>query len=91
MAGGEGVTDTNHQLGRTGPTSFVLDYETENVPDNIEVFYQGGKVYESGYTGDDLNEGTGSAVVSLPAGAATIVLVRVTEPDGTSWAYTVGC
>ncbi|KIQ20478.1 hypothetical protein RU01_02320 [Rhodococcus sp. MEB064] len=91
VSGGEGVTDTNHQLGRTGPTSFVLDYETESVPDNIEVFYQGGKVYESGYIGDDLNEGTGSAVVSLPPGGATTVLVRVTGPSGTSWAYTVRC
>ncbi len=91
VSGGAGVTDTNHQLGRPGPTSFELVYETENVPDNIEVFYQGGKVFESGYIGDDLNEGTGSAVVSLPPGAATTVLVRVSGPNGTNWTYTVRC
>ncbi|WP_315774270.1 hypothetical protein [Rhodococcoides kroppenstedtii] len=61
------------------------------VPDNIEVFYQGGKVFESGYIGDDLNEGTGSAVVRLPPGAATTVLVRVSGPNGTNWTYTVRC
>lgn len=39
-SGHDGVTRTRHTLGRTGPTSFVLDYETENVPDKIDVIYQ---------------------------------------------------
>nr|WP_229745718.1 hypothetical protein [Rhodococcus trifolii] len=91
QAGGEGVTDTLHNLGRTGPTSFVLAYETEYVPDQIEVFYQGAPLYNSGYVGDNLNEGTGSAVVNVPPGVESSVLVRVTGPSDTEWSYTVNC
>lgn len=91
IAGGPGVTQTQHDLGRGGPTSFVLRYETYAIPDLIEVFYQGGLAYSTGYIGDDINEGTGSVVVNLPAGADTAVLVKVTGPGGTDWDYTVSC
>lgn len=90
-SGGAGVTSTYHDLGRSGPTSFVLTYETVNIPDNIEVLYQGQLIHSTGYVGDNLNEGTGSVVVSVPAGTATTVLVRVTGPDSTAWEYTVNC
>ncbi|GGF15592.1 hypothetical protein GCM10007298_09500 [Williamsia phyllosphaerae] len=90
-SGGDGVTDTIHQLGRSGPTSFVLRYETYDVPDRIEVLYQGGRVADTGFVGDETNEGTGSITVRLPAGLAQSVLVRVTGGTGTVWDYTVGC
>lgn len=90
-SGGAGVTDTIHELGKTGPISFVLSYETKNIPDQIQVFYEGSQVYNTGYVGDNINEGTGSAVVTLPPGIATSVLVRVTGPDATEWSYTVHC
>ena len=41
--------------------------------------------------GDDINEGTGSANITLPPGTDTTVLVKVTGPGGTEWDYTVGC
>ncbi|GCE38842.1 hypothetical protein Rhow_002366 [Rhodococcus wratislaviensis] len=91
MSGGEGVTETVHQLGRGGPTSFVLSYETYSVPDQIEVFYQGALIHSTGYIGDNINEGTGSAVINVPAGSETSVLVRVTGPNDTDWDYTVHC
>ncbi|MFF2085478.1 hypothetical protein ACFVVM_17020 [Nocardia sp. NPDC058176] len=90
-SGGAGVTNTVHQLGATGPTSFVLSYETLNIPDRIQVFYQGAQVLDTGYVGDNINEGTGSAVVSLPAGSASTVTVRVSGLDETKWEYTVNC
>ncbi|MXP20131.1 hypothetical protein GIY30_01940 [Gordonia sp. HNM0687] len=91
-SGGEGVTETRHILGRTGPTAFTLDYETVNQPDEIKVFYQGRLVHNTGYVGDNLNEGTGSARVTLPPGAQNYVVVRVTGPEeGTVWEYTVHC
>ncbi|MFM9259381.1 hypothetical protein ACKAMS_12135 [Rhodococcus sp. 5A-K4] len=37
VSGGAGITSTKHELGRGGPTSFVLGYETEDIPDLIEV------------------------------------------------------
>lgn len=91
LSGGEGITDTVHQLGRGGPTSFVLRFETYDVPDQIEVFYEGALLHNTGYIGDNVNEGTGSAVINVPAGNATSVLVRVTGLSGTDWDYTVHC
>lgn len=90
-SGGAGVTTTIHQIGRPGPASFVLSYETYNIPDLIEVFYQGALVRSTGYVGDNINQGTGSIVVTLPAGTATSVTVRVTGPNYTDWDYTVHC
>lgn len=90
-AGHDGITETVHLLGRAGPTSFVLSYETENVPDLIDVFYQGGLVASTGWVGDNTNEGTGSIVVNLPPGNDTSVLVRVNGGVDTVWEYTVHC
>lgn len=89
LSGEEGVTETLHELGRTGPTTFVLSYDTIDVPDQIEVFYQGALIHNTGYVGG--STGVGSVVVAVPAGTATAVLVRVTGPVGTVWTYTVGC
>ncbi|OZF34811.1 hypothetical protein CH296_09130 [Rhodococcus sp. 14-2496-1d] len=89
MSGEEGVTETLHELGRTGPTSFVLSYDTVDVPDQIEVFYQGAPIHNTGYVGG--STGVGSVVVSVPPGTASAVLVRVTGPVGTVWTYTVSC
>ncbi|MGJ5671706.1 hypothetical protein QLG13_28055 (plasmid) [Rhodococcus aetherivorans] len=91
LSGGEGITDTVHQLGRGGPTSFVLSFETYDVPDQIEVFYEGALLHNTGYIGDNVNEGTGSVVINVPARNATSVLVRVTGLSGTDWEYTVHC
>jgi hypothetical protein len=91
LSGGAGVTETRHILGRTGPALFVLDYETENIPDEIVVIYQGLPIANTGYVGDNLNEGTGSLTVLVPPGSDQSVLVRVTGPDATAWSYTVNC
>ncbi|MCD2099711.1 hypothetical protein [Rhodococcus rhodochrous] len=91
QSGGEGVTSTYHELGRSGPTSFLLDWETFDVPDRIQVFYGGSQIHDTGRIGDSINEGTGSAVVNVPAGSASSVLVRVTGEPGTAWEYTVNC
>lgn len=90
-SGGEGITSTYHQLGRSGPTSFVLDYETYNIPDSIEVIYENRVIFGTGFIGDNINEGTGTAVVNVPAGGASTVLVRVIGRDNTHWEYTVNC
>lgn len=92
-SGNDGVTETIHQLGKAGPTSFVLSYDTRNIPDRIEVFYQGGRVADTGFVGNDNapGQGTGSVTVRLPRGVATSVLVRVTGGTDTVWEYTVSC
>lgn len=91
-SGGQGVTETRHTLGRNGPTAFTLDYETVNQPDRIQVFYQGRLIQDTGYVGDNINEGTGSVRVVVPPGVQSEVVVTVTGPeDGTVWRYTVRC
>jgi hypothetical protein len=93
QSGHDGITDTIHKLGRRGPASFQLSYETYNVPDRIVVSYQGRQVYDTGYVGDNnrQGQGTGSVRVSIPAGIADSVLVRVYGGTRTDWDYTVGC
>ena len=90
-AGGEGVTTTLHELGEGGPTAFVFDWEAFGVPDQFEVRYDGNVIFDTGVVGDNINEGTGSSTVNVPAGSATTVTVRVTGPVGTAWEYRVNC
>lgn len=85
-------TTTVHELGVAGPTSFFFEWETLNQPDQHEVFYEGALIHDTGLVGDNINEGTGSATVVVPAGASTQVTVTVTGPEaGTVWDYTVNC
>ena len=91
-SGGQGVTETKHILGRTGPTSFTLAYDTRIQPDKIDVYYQGRLIRSTGYVGDRINKGRGSVVVDVPPGIANYVTVKVTGPEsGTVWDYTVNC
>lgn len=90
-SGGAGVTETLHDLGKAGPTSFLFQWEAYGVPDRFEVYYEGVLIHDTGEVGDNINEGTGSATVVVPAGSATQVMVRVTGPSGTLWDYVVNC
>ena len=91
-SGGRGVTETRYILGRTGPTAFTLKYETYDQPDKIQVYYQGRVIADTGLVGDNINQGTGSIRVGVPAGLQNFVTVKVTGPEqGTLWDYTVFC
>ncbi|WP_244176108.1 hypothetical protein [Gordonia lacunae] len=91
-SGGRGVTETRYMLGRPGPTRFTLRYDTLDQADEIRVFYQGRLIHNTGYVGDNRNEGAGSARVVVPRGTESSVVVRVTGPEeGTRWEYTVYC
>ncbi|GAB05747.1 hypothetical protein M2359_000379 [Gordonia amarae] len=91
-SGGQGVTTTKHIMGRRGPFSFTIVYDTETQPDRIQVFYQGRQLYNTGMIGDRINEGNGSKRIRVPAGGQNFVTVKVTGPEqGTHWSYTVHC
>lgn len=90
-SGEEGVTTTTHTIGRTGPTSFDLSWDTEDIPDEIVVLYQGVPIANTGYVGGQKGTQYGSIRVDVPAGSASSVAVRVTGPSGTVWTYTVHC
>ncbi|KRE36170.1 hypothetical protein ASG73_13950 [Janibacter sp. Soil728] len=61
------------------------------MPDQFQVFYEGVLLHDTGVVGDAINEGTGSATVTVPAGTSTQVTVVVTGPSGTAWDYVVNC
>lgn len=87
-SGGQDGSTTNHELGRPGPTSFQLTYDMGEVPDQLQVFYEGVNIYDTG----DLVDGTQTVTVTVPAGSSTQVTVVVTAPlFGTNWEYTVFC
>ena len=91
-SGGYGITNTKHLMGRGGPYTFTIVYDTENIPDQIEVFYQGRRLYDTGMIGDNINEGNGSKQIRVPSGTQNYVTVKVTGPDSdTHWSYTVNC
>lgn len=104
-SGGQGVTTTAHELGRSGPTSFLFEFDAISVPDRFQVYYEGALIYDSGFRGDSgytdpvtgdpivvTGPGAGSATVMVPSGTATSVTVVVTGPiSGTAWDYTVNC
>lgn len=83
---GEAVTNTRHMMGRAGPMSFTLDYNTGTQADKIEVFYHGKVRAATGYV-----TGAGSRQVTVPAGTNDYVTVKVTGPVGGSWNYTITC
>lgn len=105
ISGGQGVTTTGHELGTSGPTSFLFEFDAVSVPDRFQVFYEGTLIYDSGFrggtgftdpaTGGSIvvsGPGAGSVTVAVPAGTATSVTVVVTGPiPGTAWSYTVNC
>lgn len=86
-SGGEGVTTTVHELGTSGPASFVVEWDMLVQRDSLEVFYEGTEIFDTGIVG-----GTGSATVNVPAGSSSQVTVVMTGPElGTVWYYTVRC
>lgn len=92
-SGHDGITVTRHELGRPGPMSFQLSYNTYDVPDRITVFYQGQRVAGTGWVGNANfpGNGVGSLFVNVPPGADTFVDVKVEGGNGTDWDYVAHC
>ena len=96
-SGGEGVTTTVHDLGRTSGT-FSFFYDAFTIPDRFEVIYQGHTLHDTGFVpfpDPRVAPPTipGSGTVSLTySGTSSVVTVIVTGSEsGTAWDYVVGC
>ena len=85
-SGGPGVTETFHELGKTGG-SFQFSYDAFSVPDQFDIFYQGNRIFT---TGGPVS-GANTVNVTYGPGTDTKIMVRVTGPSGTAWTYTVFC
>ena len=56
VPGGAGTTVTMHELGRAGPLTFQFDYDTQIVPDEITIKYEGAVVFHYGPGGTNGTE-----------------------------------
>jgi hypothetical protein len=85
-SGGQGVTTTSYQLGRSSGT-FSFSYNAFSQPDQFDILYEGRTIFS---TGGPVS-GSNTVAVSY-SGSSTQITVRVTGPSaGTEWEYTVSC
>lgn len=88
-AGGYGGVYRRIDMGRGGPMTIPLRFETFSIPDAVNVYYEGRHIYGSGFVGTN---GDRWVDVMVPPGASTSVIVEVLAPDrSTEWNYTVHC
>jgi hypothetical protein len=85
VAGGNGVTTTVHDLGRTSGT-FTFSYDALAQPDRFEIVYQGTTILDTGFVSH-----TASHTLTY-SGTSTVITVIVTGSGvGTLWSYLVSC
>jgi hypothetical protein len=100
VSGGNGVTKTNHVLGdKSGMVELV--YDMQDIPDKLEVYYQGELVIstfringnDNGFVGGELSSGP-SAILKFnyQKDKDDFVTVVVTGPnENTIWDYVISC
>lgn len=89
QSGGKGRTETRHELGNVSGR-IVIDYDMQNIPDQMEVYYDGRMVVST----DGLVSGEGKISFNYSADRSkpSFCTVVVSAPnDGTIWGYRVGC
>ncbi|PJX22789.1 hypothetical protein CAP47_07115 [Psychroflexus sp. S27] len=99
-SGGYGVTKTQHNMG-ANPGKVIVQYEMQNIPDKLEVFYEGNVLTstfeingnENGFVGDALKSGgQGKLSFEYKPNKENFVTVRVTGTDeNTAWGYIILC
>jgi hypothetical protein len=100
VSGGHGVTKTNHVLGDTSGYVDLL-YNMENIPDKLEVYYQGKLVISTHEINGNRNGFVGGNLASGPTATLkfkyekdnddyVLVVVTGSEQD-TAWEYLITC
>jgi hypothetical protein len=95
-SGGEGITTTIHELG-VKPGKVIIDFNTHNVPDKIEVFYENklvastNQIYgnDNGFVGG--SNGIGQLQFFYSQNIDKFCTVVVTGNNDTDWQYIVNC
>ena len=86
QSGGQGTTTLNVDLMKTSG-SFPVSYNMFNIPDGLDIFYEGQTIFST----NGLVSGSNSVMVSYN-GSSTTVRVRISAPNpGTAWDVSVGC
>jgi hypothetical protein len=91
VAGGDTPDSRFFEMGRTSAT-FRFDYDTQSIPDRIQILYQGAVIFDSTCLGTN---GTITAHPSF-SGSSSLIQVNVTPncsggTSGTAWSYQVYC
>lgn len=98
-SGGAGVTTNQHYLGRTGGR-VEIRYDMAQIPDKLEVFYEGNLVAttanvqgnDNGHVGDKNRAGCcGTLILNYVPNNDDYCIIRVTGPNNTLWAYSIDC
>jgi protocatechuate 3,4-dioxygenase beta subunit len=97
VAGGDGDDTKVFNLGKTsGTISFY--YDTQSVPDEIVVIYEGKTLYDTGCVGQALNSTISTATVPLTYSGSSSQITVVAHGDcdnpqfsGTYWTYSLSC
>lgn len=86
-SGGYGLTTSTVNMGQTAG-NISLWYEMYFIEDEIEVFYEGERIYWSG----GLVQGQRSVQLSFGPGQSQLIVVRVSAPySGTAWKFSITC
>jgi hypothetical protein len=86
-SGGQGITTSTVNMGQTSG-SVTLYYDMYDIPDEIEVFYEGQKIYWSG----GLVQRSNTVNLSFGPGKSQLVVVRISAPEsGTAWEFSLSC
>lgn len=98
-SGGEGVTTNKHYLGNK-PGTVRIQYDMQNIPDKLEVFYEGKRVTSThetpynidGFVGENLQSGCcGILEFNYKPNKDDYCTIQVTGPDKTVWDYQINC
>ena len=98
-AGGAGVTSARHPLGKKNG-QVTIQYNMEEIPDKLEVFYEGKLVTsteyvegnESGFVGGQNRAGCCATLMfNYVYNRDDFCIVKVSGPNNTEWAYQMGC
>ena len=89
MNGGKGYYEKKRSLGNS-PGTVVLKYNLYDIPDKLEIFYNGNIVATTG----SLTSGVGSLswYYAAKQGEPNFCTIVITAPkSGTSWQYFIEC
>jgi hypothetical protein len=98
-SGGAGVTKTKHSLGKNNGI-VTIRFNMFNVPDKLEVFYEGVLVAstfdfpgnQNGFVGEMINgKGLGSITFNYKFNKADYCMIHVTGDFDTAWEYNISC
>lgn len=98
-SGGEGVTTNKHYLGNS-PGIVRIQYDMQNIPDKLEIFYEEKRVASThdiphnvdGFVGENYQSGCcGTLEFNYKPNQDNYCIIKVTGSDRTIWEYQINC